>query len=151
MQPFDTYCKVFLKFSIHHITPRRCKGLCIKLPTEENNAATVLSTRMKHFNSLVKQRIDKNCWLLKHTKDFIPLKLIQHQTMQLAVKRAEFYQSDCIHEIISTASSDQPPLSKYRKLEDQEPLYKVISTSKVTQDVSEILAPLQNNKDQNLF
>ena len=67
--------------------------------------------------------------------------------MQIAVIRVEFYQSDYIHEIISTASSDQPPPSKCCKLEDQEPLHKVISTSKVTQDVSEILAPLQNDSD----
>ena len=95
----------------------------------------------------IKQKVDKNCWPPKQTKDFIPLVLIQHQnqrTMQLAIKRAEYYQSDNINEIFSAVGGDQPPPSKRHKLENHESLVNAVSTSKITQDVSEILASLEN-------
>ena len=117
------------------------------IATVGNDASTVLSTRIRHLNSLIKQRVDKDIWPPKQTKDFIPLVLIQHQnqrTMQLAIKRAEYYQSDFIHELMSTTSNHSPP-SKYCRLEGREPLQKVISSSKVTQEVSEILASLEKD------
>ncbi|XP_065892676.1 protein NLRC3-like isoform X2 [Dysidea avara] len=114
-----------------------------------NDAVSCLSTRIQHLNKQIKQRVEKDVWPPNQSKEFIPLVLIQHQnqrTMLVAIKRAEYYQSDYIDDIVS-AASNQPPPSKYRRLQGHEPFQKVITTSKVTQEVSDILAPLE--KDDN--
>jgi len=111
-----------------------------------SDSMAILSNRVKTYNAQIKQKVDKSCWPPKQTKDFIPLVLIQHQnqrTMQLAIKRAKYYQSDNFHEIISAASSDRSSPSKYCKLENHEALQNAVSTSSVTQDIAEILAPLE--------
>ena len=61
--------------------------------------------------------------------------------MQLAVAKAKYFQSDHIHEIVSTAHTPN-----YSKVNSCEILGKVISNSKVTRDISEILYPLENSE-----
>ena len=110
-----------------------------------SDSVTILSNRVKTLSAQIKQKVEKNCRPPKQTKDFIPLVLIQHQnqrTMQLAIKRAEYYQSNNIHEIISAASINRPPPSKCYKLENHGALENAVSTSSVTQDIAEVLAPL---------
>ena len=110
------------------------------------NPVTLLFSRAQNLYIQIRQSVNNNCWPPNQLKEFIPLVLIQYQsqnTMKLAITLAELYQSDHIHEIVSAASNDQP--TKYGRVDSCEPLGKVIKTNKVTQDISEILAPLEDN------
>ena len=89
--------------------------------------------------------VTKLSWLPEQTKSFIPLVLIQHladRYSRESTAMTEFIEQGHIDNIVS---SIVPKCN--HKLENCELLQEVLNTSKVTNQVTEILAPLETSND----
>jgi len=109
----------------------------------ENNAITFLSKRLHHLNER-RQKDDIGSWPPNQVKKFIPLVLIQHQnsyTKELQILKAKMYREKIL---FSTKSN-----SNFCRFNSY--VEKNFNSSKATQDISEILATLEDGNDPNFI
>ena len=120
----------------------------------ENEAVGILSKRVSNINVQTWSRVDNEAWPLEQPKTFTPLVLIQHKdhrNIKQSTAVTEFVSQGidkilpcteiCKHEINTNK------LSLQKKLDNYEHLQEVLSTSEVTKEVTEILAPLETSND----
>ena len=93
---------------------------------------------------------DEETWPPYQPKNFTPLALLYHydryHSKQEAVLMAHLIQKGGIDEIPSSASFQLVP-KQHSKLDNYDPLQEVLYSSKVTKELREILAPLEQSKD----
>ena len=102
--------------------------------------------------SIVRERFnpDEETWPPNQPKNFTPLVLIHHQgqhSMKQATAMAQLIQKSDIDEIISLANNRSIP-TNHPKLDSHEPLQEVLDSSMVTKELTDILAPLEQSKEQ---
>ena len=95
--------------------------------------------------------IDEEAWPPDQRYDFTPLALIRYQgqhSIRQATAMAQLIQTGDIHQIASFASNHSVP-EHHLGLDnhDHEPLQEVLSSSTVTKELTEILAPLEQSED----
>ena len=110
-------------------------------------AVTILSKRVSKVTIQTQLRVDEEAWPPEPPKTFTPLVLIQHQgyhNLEQSTAMAKFIKRGHIDKLV-TSDNVLPTLQ--HKLDNYEPLQEVLSTSKVTKEVAEILAPLETSND----
>ena len=103
---------------------------------------------MREVNIQTRLSVDKDAWPPEQPKTFTPLVLIQHQghrNLKQFAAMTEFVERGHIDEIVSVTSTDRFP--RCPKLDSHHPLKEILDTSTVTNNVSNILAPLQTSND----
>ena len=103
---------------------------------------------MREVNIQTRLKADKEAWPPEPPKTFTPLVLIQHhghRNLEQSTAMAEFVERGHIDEVVPVTTTDVPP--KHPKHLSRQPLQEVLDTSKVTKEVTEILAPLETSDD----
>ncbi|XP_065914845.1 protein NLRC3-like isoform X4 [Dysidea avara] len=109
------------------------------------NALLLLSKRVKKVYVHTRFLTDTATWPPDPPKVFTPLVLIHHQgqhTFKEATAMAKLFQTGSIGSVVSAANQ---PSSKRQRLDNY--MAGVLESSKVTKNVTEMLAPLENNSD----
>ena len=107
----------------------------------------MLSKRVRTINKQTWLRADEEVWPPVPPKTFTPLVLIKHQghcNLKQSTAMAKFVERGHIDKIIS---KDNVVPKHHHKLHSHDPLQEVLNTSKVTKEVAEILAPLEETND----
>ena len=107
-----------------------------------------MAKRVREVNIQTQLQVDEDAWPPEPPKTFTPLVLIQHQghrNLKQSTAMAEFVERGHIDKIVSATTIDVLP--QRPKLDSHQPLKEVLDTSKVTKEVTEILAPLETSDD----
>ena len=110
-------------------------------------AVAVLSERVRKFNIQTWSRIDEEVWPPGPTKTFTPLILIQHQgqrNLKQSTAMAKFIERGYIDKIV-TGITEVP--KHHHKLDGHELLEEVLDTSKISKEVTDVLAPMEISND----
>jgi len=106
------------------------------------NAVDQLSNRVKRLNVKARFKVNEKTWPPIHVKDYTPLLLFHHHDQHTAKQSAaiaKFVHSGEIHQVVSKTNN-----SKCLRLEtDEQAAKELVSASKITKDISEILATLE--------
>ena len=103
---------------------------------------------MREVNKQTQLQVDEEAWPPEPPKTFTPLVLIQHQghrNLEQSTAMAEFVERGHIDKVVPVTTTDVLP--KRPKLDSHQPLQEVLDTSKVTKEVTEILAPMETSDD----
>ena len=114
------------------------------------DAITILSEMVSHCNLRERFNTDEETWPPDQPKNFTPQVLIHHQgqyNMKQAIAMARLIQTGGVDEISSLTNNNQSLSKHHPKLDSHEPLQKVLGSSTVTKELSDILAPLEKLKD----
>ena len=114
----------------------------------------MLSKRVREVNIQTRLRVDKEAWPPDPPKTFTPLVLVQHQShrnLNQSTAMTEFVELGHIDKVTNTSSSNTDTLSNRFELDKYLLLQEVLDTSKVTKEVTEILAPLETSDDPQLI
>ena len=114
-------------------------------------AITKLSKRVKKVNIQTRLRVDEKTWPPAPPKTFTPLVLIQyqgHHNLKQSTAMTKFVEQGYIDNLVP--NSNVIPEHRH-KLDNHEPLQEVLSTSRVTKEVTEILATLEKGDDPQLI
>ena len=117
------------------------------------DAASILSEMVSQRNLQEQFNTDEETWPPDQPKNFTPLVLIHHQgqhSMKQPTVVAQVIQTGNINDITTMASNQSVPKHN-AKLDSHEPLQKVLDSSTVTNELAEILAPLEQSKDPQLI
>ena len=110
-----------------------------------STAISTLSERTRKINIKMWSHVDEDAWPPNQPKHYLPLLLIHHQgeyTPKHLHSLAAVKHGGGIDEITS-----QGHLPKYSPLTKQESLTELFAASKITKQISEILAPLEKCSD----
>ena len=103
----------------------------------------MLSEHVKRVHSCVRFTIDKDAWPLEQPADFTPVVLIHYDsnsTLKHNSKTVQALHSEEGIWVMYSASKEGLWLEQV----NQEPMRKILETSKVTKEISDILVPLEN-------
>ena len=105
-----------------------------------------LSCHVKAVYKATRFTVAKDTWPPEQPKEFTPLVLLHHEdehSMEHVTAITKALHTGAISDVISATTSD--PLAKHPRLYGHDKLGEALKASKTTTDVSEILAPLENN------
>ena len=111
-----------------------------------------LSCHVKAVYKATRFTVAKDTWPPEQPKEFTPLVLLHHEdehSMEHVTAITKALHTGAISDVISATTSD--PLAKHPRLYGNDKLGEALKASKTTTDVSEILAPLENNDKPQLI
>ena len=103
---------------------------------------------MSQINVHTRFTVDDNTWPPGKPAHFTPLLLVHnksHRTPEQVQAMAELMCTGNISKVASVTGGE--PAVKHVKLDDHERLHKMLDTSRVTKEIEEILAPLDENTE----
>ena len=107
----------------------------------------MLSKRVRKVSIQTRLRVDEETWPPAPPKTFTPLVLIKylgHHNLKQTTAMATFVEQGYIDKLVTSSNT----ISKHHHMiGNHEPLQEVLNTSKVTNKVAEILAPLETTND----
>ena len=111
----------------------------------------MLSKHVKKVYKQTKHKLDEDTWPPEQLQEFIPVVVMHHRGQYNSVALTEMLYSLDLDDIVF-ASSNQCIIARHPKLKDHSDHFQTfLNTSKVTEDVEEILAPLEENDDPQLM
>ena len=111
-----------------------------------------LSCHVKAVYKATRFTVAKDTWPPEQPKEFTPLVLLHHEdehSMEHVTAITKALHTGAISDVISATTSD--PLAKHPRLYGNDKLGEALKASKTTTDVTEILAPLENNDKPQLI
>ena len=111
----------------------------------------MLSKHVRKVYKQTKHKLDEDTWPPEQLKEFIPVIVMHRHSQCNSSALTEMLYSLDLNDIVF-ASSNQYIIAQHPKLKDHSDHFqKFLNTSKVTKDVEEMLAPLEENDDPQLM
>ena len=111
-----------------------------------------LTCHVKAVYKATRFTVAKDTWPPEQPREFTPLVLLHHEdehSMEHVTAITKALHTGAISDVISATTSD--PLAKHPRLYGHDKLGEALKAGKTTTDVSEILAPLENNDKPQLI